>query len=182
MFDPTAYDNLKTVIEGLLYDKDLEGVINILDRKDMLNMSTMSREFHLAFALSDQKNAQLIFSLYASLENLASELLELEDKLDLVGANVKLTIVVRHENKQEIIELLQDLLRKIWGTEQIIKQEIRYQPLGSDNIVTNHITIVFSRLVTEGHIDDLAEMTDYMLATLAGLKRQKLLVDLGRRE
>ncbi|MFP9126606.1 hypothetical protein [Niallia sp. BSM11] len=181
MFDPTAYDNLKTVVEGQLYDRDLEGTIDILNRKDILDTSTMSREFHLVFALRGQQNAQITLSMYASLKNLAAELLELEEKMHLIGAEIRLTIHVRHKNNQETVWMLQDLLQRVWGAEHVIKQEIRVDPFRSDNIVNNHISIDFSRLVTEGDMDDLVSMTDYMLATLAGLQRQKVLIDLDRK-
>jgi hypothetical protein len=181
MFDPTAYDNLKTVIEGQLYDRDLEGTIDILNRRDLFDSSTMSREFHLVFALRNQQNAQITFSMYASLKNLAAELLELEDKIHLIGAKISLTINVRHENNRETIWMLQDLLQRIWGEEHFIKQEISYDPFRSDNIVNNYISIDFSRLVTEGDMDDLVSMTDYMLATLAGLQRQKVLIDIDKK-
>lgn len=36
MFDPTAFDNMKVVIEGAIYDLDLDGEISIIDRNDLL--------------------------------------------------------------------------------------------------------------------------------------------------
>ncbi len=34
MFDPTAFDNLKVIVEGAVYDFDLHGDILVTDRKD----------------------------------------------------------------------------------------------------------------------------------------------------
>lgn len=36
MFDPTAFDNLKVIVEGAVYDFDLHGDILVTDRKDMI--------------------------------------------------------------------------------------------------------------------------------------------------
>ena len=51
MFDPTAFENMRVVMEGILYDKDLSGDIMIVDRNDVINTAKMSRNFDLSFQL-----------------------------------------------------------------------------------------------------------------------------------
>ena len=49
MFDPTAFENMKVVMEGIFYDKDLSGEIIILDRNDIMNIAKLSRTYDLSF-------------------------------------------------------------------------------------------------------------------------------------
>ena len=44
MFDPTAYENMRVVLEGIFYDKDLSGEILVIDRNDIVNTAKLSRE------------------------------------------------------------------------------------------------------------------------------------------
>ncbi|MEM5592554.1 hypothetical protein AAHH67_14070 [Niallia circulans] len=76
MFDPTAFENMRTVMEGLIYDKDLDGDIIVLDRNDVFNSSKLSRNYTITFRLKNQQNAKLMFELSADLQNLSAELLE----------------------------------------------------------------------------------------------------------
>ena len=52
MFDPTAFENMRVVMEGIFYDKDLSGDITIVDRNDVINTAKMSRDFDLSFQLN----------------------------------------------------------------------------------------------------------------------------------
>lgn len=49
MFDPTAFDNLKVIVEGAVYDFDLHGDILVTDRKDMMDLASLSRIYHISF-------------------------------------------------------------------------------------------------------------------------------------
>ena len=48
MFDPTAFENIRVVLEGIFYDKDLEGSIMIIDRNDIMNTAKLSRTYELS--------------------------------------------------------------------------------------------------------------------------------------
>ena len=39
MFDPTAYDNLKVILEGAVYDLDLSGELKIIERNDIVDLA-----------------------------------------------------------------------------------------------------------------------------------------------
>ena len=44
MFDPTVFDNLKVAVENEFYDLDnLDRIIDITNRRDLLDMAVMSR-------------------------------------------------------------------------------------------------------------------------------------------
>lgn len=169
MFDPTAFENMKTVVEGAIYDKDLDGLFTILDRNDHMNLSKLSRTYDITFALKNQTNAKIIFEITANLQNLAAELLSIDKSNHLIGAQVTIRIVMRHEYKLSICQELQDRMEKIWGMEHPIVQEIRFDPLHFDNIVDNCTAIHFNRVVMEEQMDDLISMIDYMEESLWNL-------------
>lgn len=53
MFDPTVFDNLKTVLEGAVYDLDLEGVILVINRNDLVDLAHFSRTYKITFQLQE---------------------------------------------------------------------------------------------------------------------------------
>ncbi len=55
MFDPTAYDNLKVILEGLVYDYDLAGEIIVTKRNDLVNLADLSRTFQIHFSLTEDR-------------------------------------------------------------------------------------------------------------------------------
>ena len=51
MFHPTVFDNIKIALENQIYDYDnLDGILVVTDRSDLLNLALMSREFSLALS------------------------------------------------------------------------------------------------------------------------------------
>jgi len=51
MFDPTAFDNIKVVLEGSIYDLDLAGDIIITNRNDLINIGKMDRTYNITYQL-----------------------------------------------------------------------------------------------------------------------------------
>ncbi|WP_445493011.1 hypothetical protein [Niallia sp. 03133] len=166
MFDPTAFDNMKIVMEGALYDKDMDGIFEILDRNDLFNSSKLSREYSISFSLKNQQNVIMTFSLNAGLLNLAAELLPEMKKEKEIGCYISLHLLVRHNKEDNIFQSLEKMLKHIWGEDRKIGQEIRMNPFSTDNTIDNHLTLLFNRLITEEHIDDLVRMIDFMEKTL----------------
>ena len=58
LFDPTAFENIKVVIEGEIYDRDLSGEIFVTDRNDWFNSAKLSRKYEISFGL-DRKSTRL---------------------------------------------------------------------------------------------------------------------------
>ncbi|MBR8645431.1 hypothetical protein KEH51_18565 [[Brevibacterium] frigoritolerans] len=54
MFDPTAFENMKVVLEGAVYDRDFIGDILVINRDDIVNLSTMSRSYKIEMELKKQ--------------------------------------------------------------------------------------------------------------------------------
>ncbi len=53
LFDPTAFDNMKVVLEGAVYDRDILGDILVVKRDDLVNLATLSRQFMMEFQLKE---------------------------------------------------------------------------------------------------------------------------------
>ncbi|MCM3361722.1 MULTISPECIES: hypothetical protein [Bacillaceae] len=169
MFDPTAFENMRTVMEGLIYDSDLDGKIVVLDRNDLFNSSKLSRNYTITFRLKNQQNAKLTFELSADLQNLSAELLPNTNKEALIGATIYIHLYLRHKKSDILYHTLQNKVEDIWGKEMMIVQEISYNPLNADKIVNNHITIDFKRFITEEQIDDMIIMMEFMEKTFLSL-------------
>lgn len=75
LFDPTAFENMKVVLEGAVYDRDFIGDILVINRDDIVNLSTMSRTYKIEMELK-KPIAPISISgaieLHASLHNLSS--------------------------------------------------------------------------------------------------------------
>lgn len=171
MFDPTAFENMRVVIEGYLYDKDLDGELSIIDRNDIVNLSKLTREYMIEFQLKNSSSDhKATFCLKAGLENLAAELLPGNILASKQGSFVKLQFHVIHLNELDLYDKLQTGFQQIWGEKRTILQNIQYNPLNTNRSVENRITIEFNRLIVEDQMDDLLDMIDHMVETLIWLK------------
>ncbi|MBY0122681.1 hypothetical protein [Bacillus sp. S/N-304-OC-R1] len=173
MFDPTAFENMKVVIEGALYDLDLSGDIFILDRNDIINSAKLSRKYEITFT-NDRKNHDLCncsIIMEAGLENLAAELLQAVQSERLSGCKVLIKFSLKHPDEQSIYQKIEKRLEDIWGQDRAIDQAVSKNPLITEKMIRNDITISFNRLVYEDQMTDLIEMIDYMLDSLEKLRR-----------
>ena len=173
MFDPTAFENMRVVIEGIFYDKDLSGDISIVDRNDVINTAKLSRVFDLSFQLISSSISKVTgrLTLEANLKNLAAELLPTSGSEKQAGCMVKIEFLFEHDSDESISLEVDQILRKIWGENRIIKQIIRYEPLMLNQIIHHTALITFDRIITEDQIDDMVEMVDYMMLTLEKLEK-----------
>lgn len=169
MFDPTAFDNMKVVLEGALYDLDLCGEISIIDRNDIVNMAKLSRIYEITFTQNRNPSIPCTILFEAGLANLAAELhpSTLDEKL--AGANLSIIFTLQYENNNIIHHNIAAELSIIWGSNRSCKQRVSFDPLKATGEVTNEITITFNRLVSENQMDDLTLMVDYMLSTIEKL-------------
>lgn len=169
MFDPTAFDNMKVVLEGALYDRDLDGEISILDRDDIINMAKLTRSYMVTFAESKHSSIRCQLRLEAKLENLASELLPDHRNNQLSGAHLSIIFQMEYEKSEYVHLTLEKTLSTIWGEGRTFLQKVSFDPRGGTNLVMHEITIQFNRLIVEDQIDDLVVMLDYIVQTLEKL-------------
>ncbi|MCM3692755.1 hypothetical protein M3189_15830 [Neobacillus niacini] len=170
MFDPTAFDNMKVVIEGAIYDLDLAGEIVVIDRNDQMNMAKMSRSFDMHFQLPDAKGNIVTakMELKADMINLAAELLS--DVLSQKHSGCKLRLQFFHKDitDEKQLKEINWILTEIWGVTRDICQSVSITP--SKALITNTISIEFDRLIGEDQMNDLVELLDFMVTTIQHLQ------------
>jgi hypothetical protein len=168
LFDPTIYENLKVVIEGVIYDLDLGKRINITNRIDRIELALMSRYYALQFELLDHSSVSAEISISAYVSDFASEILEQED----LERGCKLEIHFQTPIDDVILDCntIHRKLQDIWGTEHEIDQKIsyRFNQLEPPKY-QNEITIHFQQKMTENHIDDIHRLIEHVLQTLQSL-------------
>jgi hypothetical protein len=173
MFDPTAYENMKVVINGYFYDLDLDGKIRITDRNDIVNIAKLSRDFSVQFQLKDtRKEYHATFCLKAGLENLAGELLQLKSVPNRFGSFVELQFNVYHPNEPQYFNKIQSQLQQTWGEKRTVQQRAQFNPFSNSLTIKNRITIGFNRLIIEEQMDDLLVMGEHMIETLTWLENE----------
>ncbi|WP_419881139.1 hypothetical protein ACN6MY_16310 [Peribacillus sp. B-H-3] len=172
MFDPTAYENMKVVIEGAFYDRDLEGEIAVTGRQDIMNLADLSRKFSIEMELKEHMQIRTLkggMMIEASLENLGSELLHPILNESQAGCSVRIFISFPYQLKQQEIGGLMALLSDIWGEERLIEITTSSKVTGSQSEAHEFLTnasISFGRLVGEDQLDDLLDMIDYLISSL----------------
>ncbi len=168
MFDPTAFDNMKVVIEGALYDLDIIGEIVITDRNDLINIAKMSRKFDVSFQLPNSVVTAKI-EMTSNLVNLAAELLPAFLSEQKAGCYLSLQFGIEHEDMEIDFQALETILLNVWGSTRKITQVVQFHPLEIERKHTHVIKVEFERLIREDQIDDLVEMTEFIMTTLKQL-------------
>jgi len=167
MFDPTIYDNLKVGFENYLYDLDnLDELISITDRKDLLEMARMSREFVLQFCMRDCPDFTGQVVLSTSLEDLAAEILETPEGQPGCRLSLRFGMVMNKPETQ--CPAISSILQKSWP-EQRILQHIHY--VFEDQPATYTVTaeVHFDRSVNEDQMGDIPDLCDHMVNVLTKL-------------
>jgi alpha-D-ribose 1-methylphosphonate 5-triphosphate synthase subunit PhnI len=173
LFDPTAFENIKVVIEGDIYDRDLSGEIIVIDRNDWINAAKLSRKYEISFTKKGYEPDLLsaMMTIEAGLENLSAELLESVNAEQLAGCIVDISFSLLHKNEMVVFREIQSVLEDIWGKERLIVQTAMLDPFEDKSTIKSEVKISFNRLVYEEQIDDLSEMVDYMIASLEKIKK-----------
>jgi hypothetical protein len=173
MFDPTAFENIKVVLEGALYDLDIDGEIIITDRNDWINTAKLSRRFEIDFQLSENETfpvtAKIV--LESGLENLAAELLPSSLSEKLSGCNMNLDFSFMHRLKIVDYRNIEKTLLEIWGDNRKIVQAATFYPIQNEKMMKSVASVNFDRLVYEDQINDLVDMIEFMITTLNCLKK-----------
>lgn len=168
MFDPTVFENLKVAFENQLYDLDtLDRKIDIINRVDRLEMAVMSREFALRFTLPDRKDLSAEIQIKASLKDLADEILEL--KGETPACTLRLLFFMQVSNVPEQCKQVEQILQRIWKPELAPKQTISYVYDVETPVYSNTIELSFNRKINEEQMDDIPELINHILQTLAEL-------------
>ncbi|MDG5470582.1 hypothetical protein P6709_02405 [Jeotgalibacillus sp. ET6] len=160
MFDPTAFDNLKTVLEGTIYDRDLDGTITITNRADLIDIASLNRAYAITF-YSVENSIEAEMSLKADLKKLAVELLPGDhgDHEKFAGAVISITYRKKGTSwsSQEL-----EIFKGQWGQERCC--ELRTISSNRMDPICE-MTIEFDRTITEDMLRDVEEMVYYTIET-----------------
>ena len=102
------------------------------------------------------------------MENLTAELLEIS--ADLAGCTAKIEFKMQHEYSEPLFLHIEELLSSVWGSKRAIKLTVSRDSIKSHQKVLYTGTISLNRIIQEDQLDDLTEMTDYMIMTLDKLE------------
>ncbi|MFB7141881.1 hypothetical protein ACFCYN_19695 [Gottfriedia sp. NPDC056225] len=156
MFDPTAFDNMKVILEGLIYDKDLDGEYEIIDRNDYVNLSKMDRLFSIQYKkLSKQSYTT---SCKITMSTTASDLFnELINGNTDVGCFIEFEFFLPKTMEIEIIQrsllLFQNKTNEQYTPFYNIKQSIL-----DKNKIESSVNIKFNAKMTEDDFDKIEEL------------------------
>ena len=166
MFDPTAFENLKVIVEGAVYDFDLHGDILVTDRKDVMDLASLSRMYSISFQLTEtfKTMVEATFSLSVDAKNLSGEILEVPQFIP--GCEMKLEFSFEMEQPEIGCEEIETLLQSIWGKERMITQKISYEYNKQAISYHNKVEVLFQKSITEDHVDDLIAVISHMIETV----------------
>ncbi|MEW9698804.1 hypothetical protein [Paenibacillus sp. SI8] len=167
MFDPTIFDNVKVVLEGAVYDLDLDGVILVTQRSDLINLSSMSRTFAIEFTKKTKLPSKAEISLHAHLSDLAAEILENTSAAPGCILTVKLFTSVKQPERE--CPIIGTELSSIWGHRPQLSQLLSYEYGSNEVMYNNQITLNFGRKIDESHIDDFGNLIDCAIQSLEWL-------------
>ncbi|NCU17249.1 hypothetical protein [Pallidibacillus pasinlerensis] len=151
MFDPTAYENIKVVFEGIVYDYDLNGDIAIIERNDLINLADMSRIYNLTFINKNdrQKLITMRIELQANFQQLVAELYPM--KVD-PGANITIHFFVNTKIDEVLEKRISKFLKKQYEKQYEFEQITN---LYQDQRITYNFILKKHEDITENNIEDL---------------------------
>lgn len=193
MLDPTIYENIKVVIEGAIYDLDLEGSLFVTRRSDQIDLSSMSRSYVIQFKLrcgdkstdcndNEALNDPLseVFAelrLHAGLKDLASEILELK-RGEQPGCQLEVVFITNVTDVQKQCQFIQKALNEVWGTDVKITQSISYTYMDASQEQQElipcrvEVTIDFNRKINEDQVEDIESLMAHVMRSLEKLNQK----------
>ncbi|PFG05988.1 hypothetical protein [Bacillus sp. es.034] len=163
MFDPTAFDNLKVIFEGAVYDLDLTGDIQILDRKDLFDFAHYERCYQIHYSLPNEKPLSIEFHLKADMGHFLAERKMMTEK-NTAGADI--LIVYKGDEK---LQRQMEILEEAWGKDK----HWEWKEVKSSVKRTSYEGILtFNRVITEEMVDDVLQMISFSVDTLKQLNRK----------
>lgn len=169
MFHPTVFDNIKTAIENQIYDYDnLDGILLVTDRSDLLDLAIMSREFRLSFQMTEGGNVTSEVVLLSSLKDLSDEILDTPGSNP--GCRLLLRFYMRIKDEAGACPAIEQVLSTIWGPDLKPVQTLSFIHGQQDNGYYNSIELAFNRQITEEQMEDLPELLSHVLRSAQALE------------
>lgn len=194
MMDPTIYENIKVVIEGVIYDLDLEGSLYVSRRSDQIDLSSLSRSYTIQFKhrsaheSADYKNDDVLkeqlskevfaeMRLYAGLKDLATEILELKSE-DQPGCRLEIAFMTKVTDVKKAAQLIRETLSEVWGADVSIRQKISYTFMDKSqenhelSPYLNEVTLDFKRKINEEQVEDIERLMEHIMRSLQILNQR----------
>jgi hypothetical protein len=170
VFDPTIYDNLKVILEGCVYDLDLDGRILVTNRSDRIELATMSRSWSIRFReLQGNGQATAELDLHAALADLAAELLRPAGKEPGCKLEISLHTFILDPDI-ECPEIEHGLLG-LWEGRPRIKQQLSFEMPLRDEGYALCVTLDFGRKLDESNAEDFPRLVEATVRSLHWLNR-----------
>jgi hypothetical protein len=178
VFDPTVFDNLKTVLEGALYDLDSANRIRVTGRQDLVDLATMCRTFRMQCTLTHRKSGSAEIELSSELADFAAELAGIRLS-DPVRPGCRLRLVYRFSELPEwrdhepALARVHRALADWWENEAEIEQIVETRSSAGARTTRTAYSAVLTmpHKLDEGHIIDLPAFLEHAIATLEKLHR-----------
>lgn len=169
LFHPTVFDNIKIALENQIYDYDnLDGVLVVTDRSDLLNLALMSREFSLAFKLTEGLNVTSEILLQSTVKELGDEILETPGSDP--GCSLFLRFYMEIEDVNVQCPAIEEILTTIWGPEFQPVQSLSFRYGQTDDTYNNCVELQFKRQITEEQMEDLPNLLKFLLQSAEELE------------
>lgn len=169
MFHPTVFDNIKITFENQIYDYDnLDGILVVTDRTDLLNMALMSREFSLSFQLTHSRSVTVEILLTSSVKDLSDEILETPNTDP--GCNLSLRFYMEIEDIPTECPAIESVLKSIWGPEFQPVQSLSFIYGQESGTYNNCIELQFKRQITEEQMEDIPNLLKHLLQSAEELE------------
>ncbi|MFL0362597.1 hypothetical protein [Bacillus sp. PK3_68] len=158
LFDPTAFDNIKFMIQAEIYDRDLAGLFHIHNRTDKMDLANLSREAAITFSLKENEQLKVSLTVEANLEKLAGELLPLPGAIPGVSLHI-----LYSGTEQDLTAADMSLLEKIWGKERRYERR-RIESDQTETMCEWHV--YFERMITEEMMTEFGELISFIADSL----------------
>ncbi|MTH52086.1 hypothetical protein GKZ89_01615 [Bacillus mangrovi] len=168
MFDPTVFDNLKVILEGLVYDFDLDGLIHIRNRSDTVDLADMSRTWSIRMLERGRPEGA---SAGISLSVAAGELVsEWSGRKTAPGCRLLVTFSVSSNDGDAGLRRLK-AIQPEWEAETDFGMKTSYDPSAKEIEFVNEITFTFRHLITEDHAGDMEAFVESVYRTIARINK-----------
>ncbi|MHA6531078.1 hypothetical protein [Paenibacillus sp. BAC0078] len=169
MFHPTVFDNIKIAFENQIYDYDnLDGILVVTDRSDVLDLALMSREFSLSFKLVNGRNVTSEVVLLSSVKELSDEILETPGSDP--GCNLLLRFYMEIEDAEVQCPAIERILAAIWGPELVPVQSLSFLYGQETDTYNNCIELRFKRQINEEQMEDIPNLLNFLLQSAEELE------------
>lgn len=161
MFDPTAYENLKVVMQGALYELELMGSLKVVNREDIMDLASLKRRYSLTLCNPIKEEVTVKVTLSAGIKEWNAE------AFPGSGGEPGAMLQIQYQSTgRRFPENFITSLKDWWGP----GRNIEWREITSTNKPFLHQGIVyFNRIITEEMVDDLEEVAVHVENSLLQL-------------